>query len=66
MSIRDRLNKNSSTTTLLAVGVIVLALAVVVWQFWPRGYRKDYKQAYYTNDEGQELVRGRHQQDSAF
>lgn len=52
MSLREKLNKNSSFATVGSAGIILLAIVVLAWQLWPRGYPKYITQAFYTDDDG--------------
>jgi hypothetical protein len=54
MSLREKLNKSSSLTTIASVLIIILAVALMAWQFWPKGYKRTgYTEMYYTTDDGQ-------------
>ena len=52
MGIRETLNKNQKLVTLGTIGLIVLALAVIVWQMLPESGMAPPTQAYYTIDDG--------------
>lgn len=55
MSIRETLNKNSTTSTALAVVVLIAAVGLLLGMFWrPSPYKKGgYTEVFFTNDDGQ-------------
>lgn len=56
MSIREKLNQNSTLATAGAAVLIVLALGAVAWQFWPAaGSEATLKRFYFTTDDGKTL-----------
>jgi hypothetical protein len=52
VGIRETLNQNPGITTGVTAGIIVLALAVIIWQSFDRGPRIP-NQAFFTVDDGQ-------------
>lgn len=52
MGLREKMNENPQVTTGVTIGIIVLALALIVWQLWPAAPIQPLTQAYYTVDDG--------------
>ena len=52
MGIRETLNKNQTLTTGATIGIIVLAIAIIVWQMMPERTQHVVSKAYYSDDDG--------------
>ncbi len=52
MGIREKMNQNPGVTTGVTIGVIVIALAFIIWQLLPNRGPKIPTKAFYTVDDG--------------
>jgi hypothetical protein len=52
VGIRETLNKNQTLVTGATIGIIVLAIALIVWQLMPESTPHFVSKSYYTNDDG--------------
>jgi hypothetical protein len=52
MGIREKIN-NSKFAPIIGGGFLVVAAAIAVFYFWPRGPHINYRLTYYSDDDGQ-------------